>query len=148
MTYTNRDAWEDAHASERFTIIEGKRTELTTKQRWLNGYIGVPVFYQDWEMYGWGDFRHHCQHETPDEIMETRSNVTGNVLWQKNLQCKDCGVGMPKGVKDYFTATKRIMTLGKEPPMSFYMTTNWIKPGQVLNFQGNVNVQSGQFYLM
>ena len=133
-----------------YVEADSRKLELAPREAWLKSRIGTDVFFQDWEMYSWGDFRHHCSTETPDEIHETRPNVTGTIFNQKRLQCKDCSTTMPKQVQDYFQATKHLLTIGSQPPMEFYMGP-WPIPGGIIRTRGPgqiVSIGPSQFYIV
>lgn len=106
-----------------------KMVPLAPRERWVRDLIQTDVMFQDWEMYAWGDFRHHCPHETPDEIHQTRPNVSGTIFNRRNLVCRDCTAVMPEDAKKHFYATFRICTMGHTPPAEFYIGNSLIVPG-------------------
>lgn len=136
--------------NRQYVEFDTRTVELAPREAWLKSRIGTDVLFQDWEMYSWGDFRHHCSTETPDEINETRPNVTGTIFNTKRLACKDCRAVMPKGVMEYFQATFKICTMKSNPPMEFYLQTNAFHPGGFIAHSPSVRVNplpQNSFYL-
>lgn len=96
--------------------------DLTYRQSWINKHVGTSVYYQDWEMFGWGNFQHHCPNKTPDQIMFPNENGVGSIINISRARCGECKEVMPESVKDYFLSVYRILTFGKDPYINFYFT--------------------------